>query len=129
MSFADRAFFLRKDAGLSQKQLADKLRISASSICQLELKKREPSCAILSAYSNYFNVSIEFLLEINTERIINEFSELLKDYNELKNNLPTEKEKALLKAFSSLLPETQDFVLRTVQSLSDTDSTKSLKKF
>lgn len=36
--------------------------------------------------------------------------------------LLTDKEKALLEAFNNMLPETQDFVLRTVQSLQDKKS-------
>lgn len=53
---------LRKSAGLSQAQLAQKLQISASAVGMYEQGRREPSAEILAALSRIFGVSIDYLV-------------------------------------------------------------------
>lgn len=112
---------LRKEQGSSQQKLADAIGVSQSTIAQIEKNRNEATASTIRKLATFFNVSADYLLG-------------LEDDFGARTSAPmgdgmTEKEKALLKAFKNLLPETQDFVLRTVQSLSDTDSTKTLKKF
>ncbi len=125
MNFAKIAKSLREETGLSQQKLADKLGISSSGIAHLELSESEPKSSTLIAYSKYFDVSTDYLLGLEDDfgtRTPAPPSFTVPTSNEL-----TAKEKALLQAFNNLLPETQDFILRTTQSLSDKDRSKLLK--
>ncbi len=62
MKFSEISKYLRQEHGFSQKQLGEKLNISAAAIGHLELGKHEPGSVILLAYANYFNVSVDYLL-------------------------------------------------------------------
>ena len=57
---------LRENSGLLQKELADILNISLSSISMYERGERQPDNETLKKMSNYFNVSIDYLLDIET---------------------------------------------------------------
>lgn len=62
MTFGDRLKNLRNNRGLTQSQLCDRLTINQSSLAMYELDKREPGFDMLILFSNYFNVSIDYLL-------------------------------------------------------------------
>ena len=53
---------LRKAAGMSQVQLAQMLKISASAVGMYEQGRREPSVELLVAMADIFGVSIDFLV-------------------------------------------------------------------
>ncbi len=53
---------LRRQAGLSQAQLAQKLQISASAVGMYEQSRREPSGALLVSMAATFGVSVDYLL-------------------------------------------------------------------
>lgn len=53
---------LRRAAGMNQKALAKKLRISPSAVGMYEQGRREPSLEILAKMAEIFNVSIDFLV-------------------------------------------------------------------
>lgn len=53
---------LRKEANLTQKDLADKLNISKGSIAMYETGKRSPDNEILSIIADFFGVSTDYLL-------------------------------------------------------------------
>jgi len=53
---------LREEKGLSQKDLANYLKISRQAYNHYEAEKREPSYETLKALSNYFEVSTDYLL-------------------------------------------------------------------
>ena len=74
--------------------------------------------------SQYFNVTLEELFGLDENGTL-DTSPTVGTMHE--GATLTEKEKALLKAFKNLLPETQDFILRTAQNFA-TDGEKSLKK-
>ena len=59
--FKDVLVYLRKRAGLSQIDLAEKLNISKSAISMYENGSRRPSYEMLEAIADYFNVDIDFL--------------------------------------------------------------------
>lgn len=125
MNFAKIAKSLREETGLSQQKLADKLGISSSGIAHLELSESEPKSSTLIAYSKYFDVSTDYLLGLEDD--FGTRTSAPPSFTDLQSEKLSEKEKALLEAFKKLLPETQDFILRTAQSLSDKDRSKLLK--
>ena len=53
---------LRIKSGLTQQEMADKLKISRSSIGMYEKGEREPSFELLEAIADYFNVDMNYLL-------------------------------------------------------------------
>ena len=57
-----RIAFLRRNAGMSQQELAEKLKISASAVGMYEQGRREPSVQLLSDIAKLFDVSIDFLV-------------------------------------------------------------------
>lgn len=58
----ERLLDLRKDAGLTQDDLAAILSINKHSISAYERDKSEPPDAIKIAIAKYFNVSVDYLL-------------------------------------------------------------------
>lgn len=58
----ERLLDLRKDAGLTQDELALALNINKHSISSYEREKSEPPDAIKIAIANYFGVSVDYLL-------------------------------------------------------------------
>ena len=53
---------LRRQAGFSQAELAERLRISASAVGMYEQGRREPSAELLVAMAEIFGVSTDYLL-------------------------------------------------------------------
>lgn len=60
----ERLWDLRKDAGLTQDELAAILNINKHSISSYERDKSEPSDSIKIAIANYFGVSVDYLLGV-----------------------------------------------------------------
>lgn len=53
---------LRRAAGISQSELAQRLKISPSTVGMYEQGRREPALDILAAMAQIFGVSIDFLV-------------------------------------------------------------------
>lgn len=53
---------LREKAGISQTELANKINVVRSTICQYEKGTREPSYEVLKKLADFFNVSVDYLL-------------------------------------------------------------------
>lgn len=53
---------LRRAAGISQSELAQKLKISPSAVGMYEQGRREPALDILAAMAEIFGVTIDFLV-------------------------------------------------------------------
>lgn len=63
----ERLYDLRKDAGLTQDELADILKINKHSISAYEREKSEPPDAIKIEMAKYFGVSIDYLLGLTND--------------------------------------------------------------
>lgn len=61
---------LRIQAGLSQKQLAEQVKVTKSVISYYELQERYPSPEILIKLANIFHVSTDFLLGIEKQQTL-----------------------------------------------------------
>ena len=66
--FKDFLAYLRKREGLSQADLAFKLDVTPSTIGNYESGTRKPTWEIEEAIADYFNVSLDFLRGIDSER-------------------------------------------------------------
>ena len=60
--FSTRLKILRNEKGLTQKELAEKLNVRNTTISKYELKEREPDIKTLSLLSEFFGVSIDYLI-------------------------------------------------------------------
>ncbi len=60
----ERLYQLRKDAGLTQDELADILKINKHSISSYERNKSEPPDGIKVRMAKFFNVSIDYMLQV-----------------------------------------------------------------
>lgn len=62
MSFGKRLKALRENKGLTQKELAEKLKINRSRLSLYELNDREPDQELTIQIANFFGVTTDFLL-------------------------------------------------------------------
>ncbi len=58
----NRIYKLRKKTGLKQSELASKVGISQQTLSRIENEISEPAIDVLCALSDYFNVSIDYLM-------------------------------------------------------------------
>lgn len=56
---------LRKDKGLTQRQLAEKFSISGATISSYETGAHQPTIEVLVQYANTFDVSTDYLLGLS----------------------------------------------------------------
>lgn len=67
----NRIRYLRKQMGLTQKQLAERVGVTMSVISYYELRERCPSPDILKKLAYVFHVSADYLLGIDDKKLIN----------------------------------------------------------
>lgn len=60
--------YLREKRGLSQSQLADELSVATSTVGMWETGKRALKDETIKILADYFNVSADYLLDINNEK-------------------------------------------------------------
>ncbi len=68
MALSEKLYTLRKKSGLSQEQLAEKLEVSRQAISKWESGTSVPESDKLIVISNYFNVSLDYLLKEDAEQ-------------------------------------------------------------
>ena len=67
MSIGQRLKTLRKEAGLSQKQVAEALKMSKPIVSQYESDQRTPSVPKLIRFSRFYKASLDYICE-NVEK-------------------------------------------------------------
>src|SRR6056297_1614997 len=77
MTFSQRLKYLRKEKDIYQKELAQNIGVSRSTITLYESGSRKPNLETLEKLADYFGVSIDYLLGKSTEREVIESKELL----------------------------------------------------
>lgn len=70
MSFGDRLIKVRKDHGYTREALAQELGISKFTLRNYELEATEPGHTFLKMISDFFNVSVDYLMELTDEKEI-----------------------------------------------------------
>lgn len=66
--FSERLRRLRMEKGITQKELADRLHISRSTIAGYESLGKEPDGEKLCALADFFGVSVDYLLGVTDSR-------------------------------------------------------------
>ena len=74
MALSDKLYSLRKKSGLSQEQLAEQLNVSRQAISKWESGHSTPESEKLLIISEYFNVSIDYLMKEDTTINTNSYS-------------------------------------------------------
>ena len=86
MSFGDNLRTLINERGLTQKKLAEQFNIAPSTLGSYVQNVREPDFATLKSFANYFNVTIDYLLDNHVECSSSKpESELLRIFRSLSN--------------------------------------------
>lgn len=93
---------IRENKGLLQKEVADALKISASTIGMYEQNRREPDNETLKKIANYFNVSTDYLLDNIPKKSEEEEIEILRQLL-IKNNIMKENEDLTNKELDKLM--------------------------
>lgn len=70
VDFGNKLKQLRLQAGLTQKQLAERVKVTKSVISYYELQERYPSPEMLIKLANIFNVSTDFLLGMEKQQTL-----------------------------------------------------------
>jgi transcriptional regulator with XRE-family HTH domain len=100
MNFGDRLRSLIEEQGITQKELANKLNVSPSTLGNYIQNTREPDFATLRRFAEYFSVSTDYLLCHHSDDYI---CESAVDYNSDGDDL--------LRIFLSLTSEQQEIYL------------------
>lgn len=84
MSIGERLRLLRLDAGLSQKQVAETLKMSKPIVSQYESNQRTPSLGKLIRFSRFYNASLDYICENVDEKgeFLGDLESVLKKHKE-----------------------------------------------
>lgn len=77
MTFGEKLKDARKEAGLSQEQLAQKLSVSRSAVAKWESDKGMPDVNNLKAMAQLLNISVDYLLDEDEKLSFNETKEAI----------------------------------------------------
>jgi transcriptional regulator with XRE-family HTH domain len=123
-AFNERFRELRKKKGLSQRELANVLHMSNSTVAMYETGKRQPDFESLEKIADFFNVDIDYLLgrKDTTHRIVEVHPEYYENetVRAITDRLRTNPEYGLLfKAAADLKPEDIELVQKFIERMSD----------
>jgi transcriptional regulator with XRE-family HTH domain len=122
--FSQRLRQLREEKGLLQKDVAKILGITPSAYGYYEQGKREPSMEVLKKLSDFFNVSIDYLLgRTDIRSPVDEITEAVSDDPELFEFWNTLKKredlKLLFKQTKKLSPKDIKQIIRIIKAIED----------
>lgn len=103
---------LRELHNMTQKELADKVKVTPKAISFYELNQREPSNELLKSFSQIFNVSVDYLLG---NSYIPKTQETKSKAKELEEEFP-EGVSVLYRANQNLTPEQKEVMLRMIKA-------------
>lgn len=122
MSFSQRLKELRKEKGLTQQGLADKLNKSKSTISSYESNRRTPDINVVRDIAEFFNVSADYLIGKSEIRNSNDkIKQALEDNPELSDFWDQvsnrESMKVLFKQTRNMSDEAIEDVVRFMKSV------------
>ena len=80
---SEKLYKLRKNSGLSQEQLAEQLNVSRQAISKWEQGTAVPESEKLISISNYFGVTVDYLLKEDTADTTNTTAEVMEEKNKM----------------------------------------------
>ena len=104
MDTMDKIIKLRKEAKLTQRELAEKLDVNPSHLNRLEKRKYQPSLDMLKKFAEFFGVSADYLLSDGDEfSDVNIENKTLNERVRLIEKLDEEDQKALIHIIEKML--------------------------
>ena len=128
-AFNDRLKALRKQKGLSQRALAEKLEMSKSAVSMYESGFREPDHETTEKIADFFNVDVDYLL--GRSNVTLRYADVLADgqspqyYDDETVQIVTDRLRrnpnysVLFKASADVKPENIEYVAELIKKLSD----------
>lgn len=116
MSFAEKLKYLREQNEMTQEYVASRLNVSRSTIAGYETKNRQPSHEKLTALAALFQVSVDYLLDNQTDIV---------QLSPSRAPLPDASETDLLVRYQNLSPRSRMEILDFMQFLEFRDQQKS----
>ena len=111
---------LRRQRGVTQKEIADYLGISVSAYGNYELGQRKPNFEILCKIADFFDVSIDYLLERPRALLISSSEELNGELLDLAVNFTDKKQLlAVIIKLGSITPDHFQTVLHMIDFFYD----------
>ena len=98
MALSEKLYELRKKSGLSQEQLAEQLGVSRQAVSKWESDKAVPESDTLISISQYFNVTLDYLMKENGF-----VSEPITEKEETQTNVKRKREKRIIGFFACLI--------------------------
>lgn len=90
--FSQKLKDLRKQHNLTQAELAKKLNVGTSTIGMYESSIRRPSYEVLKKIANYFNVTVDYLIDDNNIESLEDIDDLIAFTKNIKKLSPKQKE-------------------------------------
>ena len=119
MSFAEISKYLRSEKNISQIELAKALNVSKACISMIEIGRNEPTANTLVRYADFFEVSVDFLLERDNTISSQQKSLINGDKSNNKIIYCNENERKLLSNFRHLTKNEQESILIQTKALAD----------
>ena len=110
--FSTRLTALRKNAGLNQRELAERIGLSTSSISYYEIGKRNPDINGLRRLSKFFNVSADYLLGLSDAQTNDKDLQAVCDYTGLSHITAATLHESTNKRFNRFI---DNFILFAIQ--------------
>lgn len=116
-SFTERLRQLRKQAGLSQQELADKMQVTKQTISQYERNVRKPDYDTILVFCDLFNVSADYLLgkaDVTIRLLNSDELEMLSGGNRLSDD-----EQLLIQTFKALNKQGKEKIIDYISDISE----------
>lgn len=114
MSISSILYELRVERGVSQKELAEAIGVSQSTIAKIEVGRNEATASTIRKLASYFNISTDYLLEIEDD-----FGVRVDDKEKKPDTLSAE-ERRLLEGYREINAAGKKLVMQTVETLRGT---------
>ena len=105
---------LRVERGVSQKELAEAIGVSQSTIAKIEVGRNEATASTIRKLASYFNISTDYLLEFEDD-----FGVRVDDKKKKPDALSAE-ERRLLEGYREINAAGKKLVMQTVETLRGT---------
>ena len=114
MSISSILYELRVERGVSQKELAEAIGVSQSTIAKIEVGRNEATASTIRKLASYFNISTDYLLEFEDD-----FGVRVDDKEKKPDTLSAE-ERRLLEGYREINAAGKKLVIQTVETLRNT---------
>lgn len=118
MSISTILLDMRNERGLSQKDLAEAIGVSQSTIAKIEIGRNEATASTIRKLANYFGVTADQLLELEDD-----FGHKI----ETKSDTYTTEERKLINDFRQLSPALKKMLQDTIATWQHSEANKQTK--